>query len=445
MIEKQLPLVPEFVGTPPKSLTPLVLGSFTAEADYKSPPHPAIRPVPADSGVAAKKRSARTFPITPVASTCLVKRYNVAHKPAWDKFVSTAKNATFLFSRDYMDYHRDRFTDHSLLIFQNEVLVAVLPANVMTDGSLISHEGLTYGGLVVSRSATLVEVLTFFHALLQDLSRRQIPMLRYKQFPGFYDTRPDGDVAYALFMLEARLYRRDCAAVVVQSERLPFRKGHQSLIKKAIKLGVEIVEETTFQPFLEKVLAPRLAARYGTKPVHTLAELTGLAAHFPEQIRQFSAYCGDEIVAGTTIYETPTVAHAQYAAVTDRGRQMGAQAYLFSTLIDQYQDKRFFDFGTSNENEGRALNQGLLDWKEGFGARCYAHDYYEIVTGNYLKLEPLLWSLRDTRSPSSPSDQGSSLTDSARLGHPETALTEPASEEGEILCRQPAAASVAAA
>jgi hypothetical protein len=32
---------------------------------------------------------------------------------------------------------------------------------------------------------------------------------------------------------------------------------------------------------------------------------------------------------------------------------MGAQACLFSTLIEQYKDKRFFDFGTSNEQEGR--------------------------------------------------------------------------------------------
>ena len=138
------------------------------------------------------------------------------------------------------------------------------------------------------------------------------------------------------------------------------------------------------------MLTPQLAARYGAKPVHTLEEITLLASRFPEQIKQFSAYCGDEIVAGTTIYETPTVAHAQYGAVTEKGRQMGAQAFLFSSLIEQYKDKRFFDFGISNEKEGRVLNHGLLEWKEGFGARCYAHDFYEIATGNYPKLESVL-------------------------------------------------------
>jgi len=151
--------------------------------------------------------------------------------------------------------------------------------------------------------------------------------------------------------------------------------------------GVSIVQETSFQPFWEQVLVPQLAARYGAKPVHTLDEITLLASRFPQQIKQYSAYCDDEIVAGTTIYETPTVAHAQYSAVTEKGRETGAQALLFGSLIEQYRGKRFFDFGTSNEKDGRALNHGLLDWKEGFGARCQTHDFYEILTRNSINLD----------------------------------------------------------
>jgi CheY-like chemotaxis protein/acetyltransferase-like isoleucine patch superfamily enzyme len=319
-----------------------------------------------------------------------VEQYTASHKLAWDTFVSAAKNSTFLFARDYMDYHHDRFTDHSLMVFNDQVLVAVLPANLRADGTLISHEGLTYGGLVVSRSAKLGEVLGCFYALLRHLSQTRISKLLYKRIPGFYKTMPGDEVAYALFLLEARLYRRDCASAIAQADRLPFRKGHKSLIKKATLLGVRIIQEKSFQPFWEQVLTPQLAARHGVKPVHTLEEITLLASRFPEQIKQFSAYCGDEIVAGTTIYETPTVAHAQYGAVTEKGRQVGAQACLFSSLIGQYRNKLYFDFGISNENEGRTVNHGLLDWKEGFGARSYAHDFYEIATANYPKLESVL-------------------------------------------------------
>src|ERR1035437_4874569 len=95
-----------------------------------------------------------------------VKRYSDIDKAEWDRFVNTATNATFLFLRDYMDYHRSRFTDHSLMIFDGRKLAALLPANITADGTLISHEGLTYGGLVVSRAATLCNVLACLRAAL---------------------------------------------------------------------------------------------------------------------------------------------------------------------------------------------------------------------------------------------------------------------------------------
>jgi len=92
-----------------------------------------------------------------------------------------------------------------------------------------------------------------------------------------------------------------------------------------------------------------------------------------------------------TIYETPTVAHAQYIASTERGRKLGALDLLVNWLINQhYHKKLFFDFGCSNEQEGRALNHGLLEWKEGFGARACALDFYEVPTANFSRLEPIL-------------------------------------------------------
>ena len=349
--------------------------------------------------VLAKSSQHVATPKQNAAGTFLVRQYSASDKQEWDRFVGAAKNATFLFTRDYMDYHSDRFADHSLMVFKEQELVAVLPANLKADGTLISHEGLTFGGLVVTCSATLESVLACFYVVLRHLNQSGISKFIYKRIPGFYNTLPDDDVAYVLFMLDAKLQRRDCSATISQANRLPFRRGHKYLIKKAAHHEVRMVQETSFQPFWEQVLTPQLASRYGAKPVHTLEEITLLASRFPDQIKQFSAYCGDEIVAGTTIYETPTVAHAQYGAVTEKGRQIGAQAFLFSSLIELYKDKRFFDFGISNENEGRVLNHGLLEWKEGFGARCYAHDFYEIATGNYLKLEPVLKVRPETSSP----------------------------------------------
>ena len=46
-------------------------------------------------------------------------------------------------------------------------------------------------------------------------------------------------------------------------------------------------------------------------------------------------------------------------------------------------------FGTSNENQGKHINEGLNFWKEGFGARTITQDFHEIDLGNINKLDTI--------------------------------------------------------
>ena len=317
-----------------------------------------------------------------------VRRYSPALKKDWDGFVGQSKNGTFLFERGYMEYHSDRFLDYSLMIYRAERLIAVLPANLDAHGAVVSHEGLTYGGLVMGPEARLSDVIACFHAVLSYLAECEIPTLHYKRIPAYYSHWPTDDVAYALFLLDARLCRRECSLVVPLAERLPFQKRRRRQMKKAVRANLLLRQDVDFNPFWEHVLVPRLLSRHHVRPVHTASEISLLASRFPNNIKQYSAYDGDEIVAGITIYETDTVAHAQYIAATDKGRRTGALDSLVAWLLNErYREKHFFDFGGSNERQGAALNYGLLEWKEGFGARCCSLDSYEIPTANFLKLE----------------------------------------------------------
>lgn len=317
-----------------------------------------------------------------------VERYTPDRKAEWNAFVQTAKNATFLFERDYMEYHADRFVDYSLMVFHGKKLMALLPANLNADGSVTSHGGLTYGGLILSPSVSLLKMIGCFHASLRHLCEQGIAKLYFKQIPSFYCTVSNDDMAFVLCLLNAKISQRDVSVVVNQTNRIPFRKGRKSEISKGRRFNVHLVEEFSFTAFWDKVLVPRLARRYGVAPVHTIEEMTHLASKFPENIKQFSAYFGGQIVAGTTIYEMPGVAHTQYIGVSALGKRTGALDYLIGWLIDErYRHKQYFDFGTCKKNDRRTLNYGLLNWKEGFGGRCYSHDIYEIATENYLTLE----------------------------------------------------------
>jgi len=86
------------------------------------------------------------------------------------------------------------------------------------------------------------------------------------------------------------------------------------------------------------------------------------------------------MLAGSIIFESKHVAHAQYAADSNEGWDLGALDLVFDFLIaDHYRNKEFFDFGSSTENLGQVLNGGLLRHKEGFGARAVMHDFYQLA------------------------------------------------------------------
>ncbi len=320
-----------------------------------------------------------------------VMQYSSRDKAEWDNFIVHSKNATFLFFRDYMDYHSDRFEDCSLIIKENEEVLGLLPANRINESHISTHSGLTYGGFIVRKNAKLKEVISIFLETLKYCVSKKIIKITYKSFPRFYNTIGSDEVDYALFLLKAKLIRRDCALAINLNEKLEFQDRRKRSIKKGKNNGIVIKEDKQFNDFWDEILIPNLLSRFGKQPVHSLEEISLLANAFPPNIRQFNAYLDGKIIAGTTIFETKNVAHAQYISANGDGRNLGALDLLFSELIEGiYSNKNYFDFGISNENNGLTLNHGLLEWKEGFGGRSFSHDFYELDTRNYQNLHRVL-------------------------------------------------------
>lgn len=315
-----------------------------------------------------------------------IKRYQENDYANWNAFISQAKNATFLFHRDFMDYHKDRFEDYSLQVFKGEKLVAVLPAN-RVENVVYSHQGLTYGGLVYEDKLKLASVILVFKAILFYLNENEITKIQLKTIPSIYHNKPAEELNYALFLAEAQLIRRDTLAVIDLSKPIRFSKIRKRGIQKGISNSLIIKEENHLESFWNQVLIPNLYLKHNAEPIHTLDEIQSLKNHFPKNIRQFNVYCNNEIVAGTTVFETESVAHCQYISKYEEHENLGSLDFLYNQLINNvFADKKHFDFGISNENHGRSLNQGLSYWKESFGSSTIVHDFYEVETVNYSKL-----------------------------------------------------------
>lgn len=319
-----------------------------------------------------------------------IKRYEPKDKPLWNEFIASAKNATFLFNRDFMDYHKERFEDYSLLCFKKGKLIAVLPANY-DNQKLYSHQGLTYGGLVIKSKTKFEDYLLVFENILKFLVKNEIDYLYIKELPSIYTGSPSGEFEYIQFVLESSIVKFDISSTIKKSTNIPISNSRKEGVKRALKQGLKILEEEEMESFWNEILIPNLKDKHNTSPVHTLCEITKLKQKFPKNIRQFNVYDNTKIVAGTTIFETNKVAHSQYISGNKDKNKLGSLDFLHHYLISEiFQNKVFFDFGISTENQGRLINQGLLFWKEGFGARATTYKTYRIETKKYNKLSQVI-------------------------------------------------------
>lgn len=306
-----------------------------------------------------------------------VVRYEPSMIEAWNRFVAGAKNGVFLFDRAYMDYHADRFTDHSLLFLIDEKPAALLPAN-RRDDALCSHGGLTYGGFVTDARMRATLMLQLFDALCDHCRAGGLSRIVYKSVPHIYHRIPAEEDLYALFVRNARLVRRDVSSTVAMADRPPITKGRKCGIKKGRSGGLVVRRSDEIERFMA-IEEENLARKYGVKPTHSAAEMRLLADRFPDNIKLFAAYRGDEMLGGVIVYEGPRVCHAQYIATTDAGRELSAHDLVMDELLNVvYADKPYFDFGISTEQQGRYLNAGLIENKESYGARAVAYDHYEL-------------------------------------------------------------------
>ena len=308
-----------------------------------------------------------------------VLKYSSYKKQEWDSFVDNSKNGTFLLKRDFMDYHSDKFVDSSLMIYRKGKLVSCFPANIVGD-KVYSHQGLSYGGFVFNdkmRIAIAEEVLDVVKIYFKEMG---VLLLFIKQIPSFYHKHPSNEMDYWFWRNDSEIYRRDTTFTVDLTRPTSLSTRKKRNIKKAKSNNYYIKESDDFTDYWNEVLEPNLWNKYNTKPVHSVEEINKLKLLFSNNIKQLNVYGDNGIVAGSTLFIKGNTVHSQYISSTDEGANNGALDFLFSSLIERFKLEgfSFFDFGISNENDGRELNYSLSEYKEGFGAEIYIHDFYRI-------------------------------------------------------------------
>lgn len=305
-------------------------------------------------------------------------RYTDSKSEEWNTLIAESRNGTFLLDRRFMDYHAHRFHDCSLMFMDKNRCVAVLPANFdESTRTVYSHQGLTYGGLIMHPTLSVRGVMECF-SLFIDYYRTELGAERiiYKPIPYIYNTYPADDDLYALFRNGAKLIGRGISQCIQLDGRPKITEARKGGIRKANAAGITVKETKDITGFWT-ILNEVLTSIHNTKPVHTPDELSLLIDRFPERIKLYASMSAEgAILAGALIFDFGNVVHTQYLASSIEGKSCGALDLLISHLIDEYSDRTYFDFGISTEQGGAILNEGLAFQKEGFGGRGICYDQY---------------------------------------------------------------------
>lgn len=321
----------------------------------------------------------------------IVSKYSLSNSLEWDNLIDNSLNGTFILKRKYLEYHKDRFVEYSVVITKDEEVVGVFPANVDENNTIVSYEGLTYGSLIVDKKLKPLEILNCFKQLLIFYNKHGFKKIIYKSVPLFYYSKVSMFESYMLFLVNAKLNRMDISSVINLNNDIVFDQRKKRTIKKAERNNLKTIKNEFLETFWNEILSVNLKEKYQVKPVHSLKEIKYLHYNFPENIFFYGVLFENQMIAGSVIYINNKVAHAQYIAASELGKKLGALDFLFSELIfNELKWVEYFSLGISNENKGKILNKGLFNWKFGFGSETFQNNFYSIETSNFSLLENII-------------------------------------------------------
>ena len=303
--------------------------------------------------------------------------YRPTFLEAWDCFVASSRNGTFIHSRAFMDYHSNRFDDLSVVILMNDNIVGVFPAHA-SGPAVASHNGLTFAGLVYGIDQRASLVLDMLAGLTNYFTNSGFEKMTYKAVPHIFHRYPAEDDLFALQSLNAKLIRRDLSAVIPPNGPVKISTLRKRGKNKAQKNNIVIHEGDFYEEF--HALLTQVLRRHDAIPIRSIAELRLLKQRVPERLKLVGAFESGELIAATLLFHFDTVVHTQYLANSLRGLEIGALDLLIFHVLDlSIQGGRYLSFGASTEQGGSVLNEGLIAQKEGFGARGLVLDQYEIL------------------------------------------------------------------
>lgn len=328
-------------------------------------------------------------------------RYDDSFEKKWDTFIEKESlNGTFLQSRNFLNYHpKERFKDHSLVVLKGtNTIVAIIPAcEINEEGKKIfySHLGSTFGGIVVNRNSyNIKHIETIINSLEQYCIQNSFNEMILKNSSALFCKEKMDLLDYYFFKKNYQYY--DELSFYVDCNKLPddivsaFSSGRRRDYKYSLKNGFEfkkLEKDSEIEKFYNLLLGN--LKKFNKKPVHSLDEILEFKnSRLIDIVEFYGVYQKNNMRAGSMVFKfNKQVFHTQYLASDQNNLKLFPMEYLNTNLIRiaKEQEYKYFSFGISTEEHGKVLNEGLAQFKEGFGTSYSINRTFYKTLNNYYK------------------------------------------------------------
>jgi hypothetical protein len=345
-----------------------------------------------------------------------IKKFNYSEdKNNWNMFVSTNLEGHFFFETDYLFYHKERFEDFSVMIYDKKNnLVCVLPAcleskanKIKSEKILHSHKGLTFGGFIFKDKLSFLGKQNIVFACLDFLKKNSFNLLIIKPLPSYFQLNNQKDESIHRILndnlIRSKVVRVEANSVLIlPKSEVDYKEiNYQNYsarkkrnLKKAYQSNLRIEKTETATDFW-KIIEENLKTRHNILPVHSVDEIQLLYDKFPTNILfSLAKDSKNETIACSVSFIYQSTIHLQYMAATKKGKEVNALDFLINHIVENHIidfDKisktspsgsfEYLSLGVSelrNKEEKDSINEGLFRWKEEFGARTFCHFVYQI-------------------------------------------------------------------
>lgn len=313
-----------------------------------------------------------------------VERYQDSLESDWDDFVlNHSANGTFLQTRNFLNYHpKERFEDASLIVFEKNKLIAVIPACAIYENSgieLFSHKGSTFGGIIIKKDYYVAEKVINIVKVLDSYIKQRYKKLTLKITSDLFSSLPSDLLQYVLTYLGFKSYVElstyiDLISIPEDVTRI-FDRNKIRNIAKCDKQGLmfrELENDLEIEDFY-KLLKINLS-KYDLKPIHTVEEIKNFKYdRIPNNVKFYGVFKDNKEVSGGMmfVFNQTNVIHAQNLSADYRFSEYSPITYMYYRVIKQAKEDGYkaLSWGISTENQGKMLNMGLIRNKESYGSK----------------------------------------------------------------------------